>query len=112
MANARVLITGAGGTLGGALKRKLEKRFATLLTPNRHDLNLADLMSVQRYFDRERPDIIFHLASTVYGLAGNSKNQLSSLASNTLINNNLFDVIGASPQVRRIVFAGTVASYG
>ncbi len=50
------------------------------------------------------------MASLVFGLGGNLKNQMRSAIENTQINNNLFHCLTQYP-VKHLFFAGTAASY-
>lgn len=107
----RILITGAGGVLGYGLLDALTKNgYENILTPDRSEMNCLSQESVADYFNQHRPEYVFHLASLVYGLKGNLDNQLKSISNNTIINQN---VICSCHQfnVKKIFFAGTVASY-
>lgn len=106
-----ILITGAGGLLGRATQKVLDGAgYTRVLTPTRQQLNLSSKESTEQYFSDHNPTVVIHLASMVFGLGGNLKNQFSSALENTLINQNLFS-IASQNQIERIFFAGTVASY-
>lgn len=109
--NDVILITGAGGVLGyGLLQALNERKYINILSPNSSELNALDEKSVDDYFRKNKPSYVFHLASLVYGLQGNLDNQLKSLCSNTLINQNII-LACKNHNVKKIFFAGTVASY-
>ncbi|MGP2516660.1 NAD-dependent epimerase/dehydratase family protein [Yersinia sp. 2545 StPb PI] len=109
--NSIILITGSGGVLGyGLLQALNEKKYLNILSPNSSELNALDEKSVDDYFTKNKPSYVFHLASLVYGLQGNLDNQLKSLCSNTTINQNII-VACKNHRVKKIFFAGTVASY-
>lgn len=109
--NSNILITGAGGVLGyGILNALKTQGFNNLFYPKRDEMDALDALSVTNYFDKIKPEYVFHLASLVFGLKGNLDNQFKSLCTNTLINQNII----ASCEyfkVKKIFFAGTVASY-
>ncbi len=108
---SKILITGATGLLGTALVNELKKLgFINILCPNSKELNLLDSRMVKTWFETNKPEYIFHLASLVYGLKGNMDNQLKSIHQNTLMNLNLLNTCGEI-EVKKIFFAGTVASY-
>jgi GDP-L-fucose synthase len=108
---APVLVTGAGGMLGRAVVAELEAEgYRNILAPARDELNLTDTRAVAAYLDRHKPHLVFHLASVVYGLLGNMRNQVPALADNTLINHNVLSAAGAA-RVRKIFYAGSVAAY-
>lgn len=106
-----ILVTGATGLLGRSLVRHLEnKGVIPLLTPSRAELDLTDRSSVIEYFEKHKPQTVYHLAALVFGLGGNSKNQLRSLSENGMVNDNLFMACAAYPP-KHMFFAGTVAAY-
>ncbi len=109
--DTKILITGGNGVLGYGLKRALAQRgYTSVLSPSKEELNALDQQSVDSFFDSYKPEYVFHLASLVYGLQGNLDNQFLSLCSNTLINQNVL-VACKKNSVKKIFFAGTVASY-
>ncbi|KQU92994.1 NAD-dependent epimerase/dehydratase family protein [Devosia sp. Root105] len=109
--NSTILVTGSGGVLGQALLGQLRLNdIGKVVTPSRSELDLLDGEKVLRFIEHNRPDVVIHLASVVFGLAGNMKNQMLSIEQNTLLNNNLFSALYKFPPAH-IFFAGTVASY-
>lgn len=107
-----ILVTGANGMLGRAIVRRLKYLgYLNLLTPSRNELNLLNELQVEKYICFNKPAYVFHLASTVFGLKGNLENQFKSLEENTKIYGYLFGAIGKCETVKKVFFAGTVASY-
>nr|WP_192457791.1 GDP-L-fucose synthase [Musicola keenii] len=108
---SKILITGSGGVLGyGLVKALLINGYDNLLTPNRHEMDCLNQDSVDDYLNKNRPEYVFHLASLVFGLKGNLDNQLKSISNNTSINQNV--ILSCHKfDVKKIFFAGTVASY-
>jgi len=108
---SKILVTGARGLLGSAIVNELKNQgFTNLFCPTSSELNLLNSDMVQTWFENNKPEYIFHLASLVYGLKGNLDNQLKSIHQNTQINLNLLNSCGEYG-VEKIFFAGTVASY-
>ena len=108
---SKILITGARGLLGTAIINELKKQgYKKLYTPSSSELNLLDDGAVNKWLSHYKPEYVFHLASLVYGLKGNLENQLKSIHQNTQMNLNLFNACG-NHGVKKIFFAGTVASY-
>lgn len=69
----RILITGASGLVGSALCEELNKcgyKNLTLIS-SRETCELTKFDQVKAFFIREKPEIVFHLAATVYGIGGN-----------------------------------------
>ena len=70
--NKNILITGANGFVGKALVRILKEMGANnLLTPSSKELDLTKQSHVKTYFEIYKPQIVFHLAGKVGGVAIN-----------------------------------------
>jgi GDP-L-fucose synthase len=107
----KILLIGAGGLLGNAVALRLKQQgFSNVHEPTSKELDCLDAQSTTRFFDDTKPTIVFHLAAVVFGLKGNLNNQFFSLTRNTLMNHNVLTAC-ASTGVKKIFFAGTVASY-
>lgn len=106
-----ILITGAGGVLGTAVVSALrEAGYTNILAPTHRELDLLEKSKVLDFFETERPEYVFHLASIVYGLKGNDINQWKSLTVNTEMNHNIFTAI-ENFGIKKVFFASTVAAY-
>jgi GDP-L-fucose synthase len=109
--NSVIVVTGSGGLVGHAVVTLLrDAGFVSILSPRRAELDLLDASATTEYFAAHRPEYVVHLASIVFGLGGNMKNQSVSLELNTAMNNNVFSAMRRTP-ARRCFYAGTVASY-
>jgi|SRR5579884_319602 len=88
----RILVTGAGGMLGGAIARILQETSdATILAPRRSELDLVDTDAVHRFFQTMQPTHVFHPAAKVFGLGGNTRFPAQMYFENTMINTNVID---------------------
>ncbi len=106
-----VLVTGGWGMLGKALRQELATQgFTRVYTPRRSELELLDTKATSTYFSQLRPNYVFHLASVVFGLLGNQRNQIKAISENTILNHNVL-LAAAEAGVSKLFFAGTVASY-
>lgn len=61
----KILIAGANGMVGSALKRALKSH--NLLTPKRKELDFADQRAVRSYLSDHQPDVIIIAAAKVGG---------------------------------------------
>lgn len=108
---APVLITGAWGMLGRSLHQSLHNAgFKNILVPRRVELDLLDQQATFFYLQNKKPVYVFHLASVVFGLLGNARNQIKSLTENTILNHNII-MSSSQAKVKKFFFAGSVASY-
>lgn len=75
----RVLVTGSKGFVGQNLVKKLlkikEQVKVNILTPSRKELNLINLNNVQKYFKKNKPTLVLHLAGKVGGIGINRVQQ-------------------------------------
>jgi dTDP-4-dehydrorhamnose reductase len=59
----KIFITGSKGFVGTHIKNTFQKKYQ-LLTPNKKILNLNNSLQVKKFIDKNRPDMIIHLATS------------------------------------------------
>ena len=109
-AYSRIAITGANGLAGSAVVEHLREHNYDVVPMTRKDADLRDAAQTMRFFDRVKPEYVFHAAATVYGLGGNMKFQAKSIFENTLVNTNVIQcsyLVG----VKKFIAMGTNAIY-
>jgi GDP-L-fucose synthase len=107
----KIYVSGHTGLVGGALIRQLEAQgYTNILTATRHEVNLLDHHSVEDFFQREKPEYVFHLAAKVGGIKGNSTYPADFIHENLRMQNN---VIHSSHRigVKKLLFLGSVCIY-
>jgi len=107
----KIIVTGAVGLMGSAFVDHLRAEgYANVVPLGRADCDLMDTPATFAFFERSRPDHVFHAAARVYGLGGSIKHQGSSFYENVVINTN---VIEASRRAgaRKVTAMGTGAVY-
>lgn len=109
----KIWVTGASGSLGQDLVKRLKEIFpnANLLAPSRKELNLSDKEAVRKYISSHKPSHVFHLAATVFGIAGHKEQPTASFIENTLIDNSVFSALFEFPP-EWVYYSSTVATYG
>ena len=109
--NKSVSITGGNGFLGKHVRKRLEQRNCKKISIVDHKkYNLVDGRDIQRMYDDQKPDIIFHLAAVVGGIGINQKNPGKFFYENAMIN--LQVIHGAYiNKVKKIISIGTVSVY-
>ena len=109
--NSKILITGGNGLVGSALAAELKNKGYTDVVPlTRKCCDLKNFEEVKSLFSSIKPEVVFHMAASVFGIAGNAKNPAAIFLDNILMNTH---VIEASRQVKalKVIAMGTVAAY-
>lgn len=96
---------------GSAILRTLQARGYTNLVVRTHaELDLEDGVATKRFFEQERPDVVFLAAAKVGGIHANNIYPVDFLMSNLLIEANIFRAAHACG-VERLVFLGSSCIY-
>jgi GDP-L-fucose synthase len=108
--NASVFVAGHHGMVGSALVRRLRSESCSILTADRHNLDLTRQQDTERYIHSHKPDVVIIAAAKVGGIAANNAFPVDFLADNLAIAQN---VIGASHAagVRKLLFLGSSCIY-
>lgn len=106
----KLLITGANGMLGQALRKFAKYSNFEVLTPARLDLDLTDSAKTLKYFKEAEPDAVIHAAARVGGITANIENPLQFLTENLQIDNS---VLGASriTKVPNLIYISSSCMY-
>jgi nucleoside-diphosphate-sugar epimerase len=111
----RILVTGAGGFLGGALARRLGARDDVALTlcariadpaAGLVGLDLHDKAAVAAVLREARPDVVVHAAGRTPGRPG------ALFADNAVATANLAEAIGTAAAGAGLIVLGSAAQYG
>jgi GDP-L-fucose synthase len=106
-----ILITGGSGLAGINLKEYLQSQgFTRILAPTTGECDLTERQAALDYFERNKPDYVFHMAGFVRGIAGHMRNQGEAYLKNTLINTHVIDACHKAA-VKKVVAMGTAAMY-
>ncbi len=109
--NSVIFISGGQGLVGSAMKKLLtDQGYTRVLTPHSKELNLVDPHATMSYFEKNRPEYVFHFAGAVYGLGGNLKDPARSYFLNTAINTNVVDATYRTG-VKKILAMGSICAY-
>ncbi len=109
--NDSILITGASGMVGSALRRLLAERgFSRVLAPAHAELELRDQAAVNAYMAAQKPDYVFHLAARVGGIHANSTYPGQFIYDNTAMHLNVMDA-ARKAGVRKLLFPGSACTY-
>ena len=109
--DAPVLIAGARGMVGSALRRLLEARgYTRLLCPRSSELDARNQAAVQAYFEQYRPAYVLIAAAKVGGIHANNTYRAEFLYDNLMMEANLIEASYRSG-VTKLLFLGSSCIY-
>ncbi|MFT3928278.1 MAG: NAD-dependent epimerase/dehydratase family protein [Myxococcales bacterium] len=115
----KVVVTGASGFIGGQLRDALLGSGAdvvSLVRPNSPPVrrgrgaavNYTDMAGLREFFERERPDYVFHVAGATKGVT-----YADFHAGNVMPTVNVMRALrDTHPEVKRFVFVSSLTAYG
>jgi len=90
----RVLVTGGNGFLGKHIKDKFKRAIGVeVIYPTSKEFNLLRLDAVKELFNRERPDVVLHMAAICGGIGANKKAPADFIHLNSKMTCNIFDAV-------------------
>jgi GDP-L-fucose synthase len=110
LSRKRVFVSGHRGMVGSAIVRMLANEDCEVLTIGRDRLDLRDQAGVRAWFDRERPDVVFHAAAEVGGILANDTYPAAFLYDNLAIEMNVIDAAFRSG-VTKLLYLGSSCIY-
>lgn len=109
--DSRIYIAGHRGLAGSAIVRELQRHgYTNLVTRTHAELDLVDPVATQRFFEQERPEMVFLAAAKVGGIHANNTYPADFLMSNLLIVANICRSAHAT-KVARLIFLGSSCIY-
>ena len=106
-----VLITGAGGFLGGHVCNELDRHgeYNVIRVDGRHVCDLRDLAATADLFTSVNPDYVIHLAARVGGIGANMASPATFWHDNLAMG---LSILAASKHIKRkLVIVGTTCGY-
>ena len=85
----KILITGASGLVGSAIKKISPNYPHDFIFATSKDADLTDYKQTWKLFNKHQPDYVIHLAACVGGLFKNMNQKVDMFEKNTLINFNV-----------------------
>tara|TARA_Y100001978_G_scaffold201425_1_gene219753 strand:- start:22 stop:1020 length:999 start_codon:yes stop_codon:yes gene_type:complete len=113
--NKRIYVAGSSGMVGSSLCRLLNSKGLTLdnkklIITKRNDLDLTNYDSVDKWFKRNKPDIVIAAAAKVGGILANATQPSEYLLENLKIQNNLIEASWKN-SVSKFLFLGSSCIY-
>ena len=113
--NVSIYVAGSTGMVGNAICQYLKNQGFTLekknlLLTKRNELDLTDFREVEKWFSKNRPNIVIIAAAKVGGIIANKTKPVDFLLENLKIQNNLIE-ISWKYSVKRLIFLGSSCIY-
>ena len=109
--NAKIYVAGHKGMVGSAIVRELERQgYHNLVFRSHAELDLTRQDDVEKFFEEEKPEYVFHPAGKVGGIVANSTAIADFLYENMMMEMNVIHAawkIG----VRKLEFLGSSCIY-
>jgi GDP-L-fucose synthase len=107
----RVLLTGAGGFLGGFLRTRIEEqRPAALFAPRTSELDLREPEALRGWLAEHQPNLVIHAAAVVGGIGANREHPGRFFYDNAVMGIHLIEEARLAG-VEKFVCIGTVCAY-
>jgi GDP-L-fucose synthase len=108
---SKIYVAGHRGLAGSAIVRELQRQgYTNIVTRTHAELDLEDAAATQRFFEQQKPDIVFLAAAKVGGILANNTYPVDFLMSNLLIEANICRAAHRA-QVKRLIFLGSSCIY-
>ena len=107
----KIYIAGHKGMAGSAIYRALKKKgYENLLTLERSKLDLENVSDVNKFFEKNKPNVVVLSAAKVGGIEANLSMPTEFLLSNLRIQNNVIESAWRN-KVKRLLFLGSSCIY-
>lgn len=105
---SRIYVAGHTGLIGSAVKRTLERSgFSNVITASHRDLELADTLSVDGFFDSAKPEFVVLAAGRVGGIVENQTYPADFMNTNLAIQLNVLRAANRVGVRKLILFASS-----
>ncbi len=109
--NARVFVAGHRGLVGSAIVRRLQAQgYTQLLLRSSAELDLRNQAAVDRFFEQERPELVYLAAAKVGGILANDTYPADFIRDNLQIQTNVIDAAYRFG-TRKLEFLGSSCIY-
>jgi len=108
---AKIYISGHTGMVGKTLHTKLLKHgYKNIITKTSTHLDLRNQNEVSKFFKKEKPEYVFHIAARVGGIGSNIKYPAEFLYDNIMINANIINAAHIF-KAKKLIYLGSSCIY-
>ncbi len=108
--NKKIFVAGHNGMVGSAILRLFQSQGLHCLSAERSECDFTDVIKVNEWFEKMRPDAVVIAAAKVGGIHANDKYPVDFLLENLKIQNNLIEA-AFTHQVEKLLFLGSSCIY-
>lgn len=109
--DSKIYVAGHRGLAGSAILRELQRQgYTNIVTRTHAELELEDATATLRFFEQERPMMVFLAAAKVGGIHANNSFPVEFLMSNLLVETSVYRAAHAV-NVKRLIFLGSSCIY-
>ena len=109
--DSKIYVAGHRGLAGSAILRELQRQgYTNIVTRTHAELELEDATATLRFFEQERPMMVFLAAAKVGGIHANNSFPFEFLMSNLLVETSVYRAAHAV-NVKRLIFLGSSCIY-
>ena len=107
----KIIVTGGAGFLGSFIIEKLNARGCmNVFVPKIEEYDLRDRDAIIKLFNKEKPEVIIHLAAVVGGIGANRENPGKYFYDNMIMGIQLIEYARLM-NVEKFVALGTICAY-
>ena len=109
--NHKVYIAGHKGMVGSAIKRELESSgYKNLIYKDFSELDLTRQVEVEKFFEKEKPQVVIVAAAKVGGILANNTYRAEFIYDNLMIESNLINS-SYKAGIEKLIFLGSSCIY-
>ena len=107
----KFVVFGSKGMVGSAICRTLERKgYLNILKPTRNECNLLELVCVEKWFEKFKPDVVILSAAKVGGIYANNLHPADFILENLKIQINVIET-SWKYEVEKFLFLGSSCIY-
>lgn len=109
--DSKIYVAGHCGMVGSAIMRELQRQgYTNIITRTHKELDLIRQADVEAFFEKERPEYVFHPAGKVGGIIANQRSMADFLYENMMIELNVIHAAWKNG-CKKLLFLGSSCIY-